>query len=64
MNRCGLTTADLYMVDFMSFTTTTKMGEFNKVPCDQVPQWLADYRTENGPQLDFMVKNPQELQRP
>jgi len=64
MDRCGLTTGDLYMIDFAFGTPTWVYNDIRKVPCDQVPQWLSDYRDEHGPQLDFMAFNPQELQRP
>jgi len=64
MDRCGLTTRDLYMIDFAFGTSTWVYNDIKNVPCDQVPQWLSDYRTEYGPQLDFMAFNPQELQRP
>ena len=60
MPRCGVTTKDLYMIYVLGGRPSPVWNDLNKVPCDQVPAWLDDYRATHGPQLNFMVANLQE----
>jgi len=63
MERCGLTSRDLYMIDLWSGAPPL-WNQLSSLPCDQIDGWLTRYRAEHQPSLWFMVSNPMELNRP
>lgn len=59
MQRCGLTSADLYMIDFGRGSSPV-VYEMIDIPCEQVPSWLEQYRETHDPDPRFVFDNVPE----